>query len=346
LRTNSAARRPPAVAESDNANTKEEAAFMKSKLILCAAALAAVVAPAVAADDEGGFFVGVEANFVQPTNLGSGYALVDPNDNGEPEGKIRSAEFSNEFTPEIWIGQAYGNGSGWVLGFWSFDEKARDRVSNPVDGELWDILFNADDADDNYVGTASALNEVQADSLQLVYWRNIAGNETYDVSWHGGLRYASFEHMLDVDYRQDFDQDGTIDGTEDVTFTNESDGIGITTGLRGSARIGSRVKLYAGASYSMLRGTIEATSFADEDGSISNDVSREEDRSISIFDVDLGVGIQVAENWWVKAGYEFAQWNNVMTRDTFPDDVSEGFIDNTNTDVSWDGFTVGVGVMF
>ncbi len=174
----------------------------------------------------------------------------------------------------------------------------------------------------------------------------MAKTDNFHLTWAGGLRIANFDNMLDINYDEDFDGDGTVDTHEDIVFMSEAEGVGITTGLRGVIKLGENWKAYAGASVSKLMGEVEGSNLSVQDGTIENDIHREEDRSLTIIDLEFGIVVMVADNWHIKFGYEASEWSNFMTRDVFPDDVNEGFVQNTNTDVNWDGFSFGVGVSF
>lgn len=311
--------------------------------VLGLAMLLCTATGAVAADDDA-FFVSVEAKFVKPSNLGTGYVLVSPEYEYEPSGEIRSVDLSESLAPEISFGQQRSSGSGWMFSYWSFDDDDDDSVTSPEGGSLWDILYHADSAWGYFEGSAQAMVDVEATTADLVYFRHIGEGEDFHLTWTLGFRYAKYEQALDVDYVY---EEGSYVWT--VQLGNETDGFGIVTGLQGSVALGGSMRLEGGLTYAFLDGSTSATDFQYEEGYIDDpdvDVSRDEDRGIGMLELEAALVWQLSDAMDVRLGYVASQWDNVIGFDLFPDDVHEGFVQSDVKDVSWNGFSLGMKYTF
>jgi hypothetical protein len=317
---------------------------MKVKVALSLLALFSMgaVGHALAADGE--FFVGIEGTFVKPSNLGTGYVLISPEDSGYPTGEIRSVELSESFAPKISFGQKRASGSGWMFSYWSYDDDGDDRAASSEAGSLGDILYHADMAWGFFDGSATADLAVEATTADLVYFRRIGEGEDFHLEWILGFRYASYEQALDVSYVY-----GDADYVWHVQLGNDTDGFGLLTGLQGSVALGGALRLEGGVSYAILQGSTTATDFQYEEGYIEDpqaDLRRDEDRGIGMIELEASLVWQISDHVDVRAGYVASQWHDVLTSDLFPDDVHESFVLNDVKDVSWNGFNLGMKYTF
>ena len=299
---------------------------------------------ALAADGDEGFFVSLEAKFVKPSNLGSGYVIVSPEYGYEPKGVLRSVEMSESFAPEISFGQQRSSGSGWMFSYWSFDDDDADSVTSPEGGSLFDILYHADSAYGYFEGAARAAVDVEATTADLVYFRHIGDGEDFHLTWTLGFRYASYEQALDVDYIY-----GEGSDMWTVQLGNDTDGFGVVTGLQGSVAVGGSMRLEGGVTYAFLDGSTSATNLQYEEDDLDDpdaDVSRDEDRGIAMLELEAALVWQLSDAVDIRLGYVASQWDNVIGFDLFPDDVHEGFVQSDVKDVSWNGFSLGMKYTF
>ncbi len=301
-----------------------------------------VVAPPALADGPTGFFVAVEARFLQPSGLDTGYVLNDPEFDFEPEGRVENVEFSNELSAKLWLGQSRGQ-SGWAVSYWSFDEDRDDSTEAALTGELWTTLFPPDlSLLGTVFGPARASVGVEADTTDAIYWRRAVDKPHVTLSWFAGLRYASLDTRLFVRY-DDFGDVLTVD------LASEAQGVGMTGGARGSLRLGQGFFVDGGLGYSLLRGSVESSTFTTSTIPLfagARSVERDEDRGLTILDLSLALSYRHTDTWVFSLGYELSQWSDALDRNVFPDDVNAGLIDLETSDVTFDGFKLGVAVMF
>lgn len=307
--------------------------------LLCAVALAFV--PALADDDmEPGFFFGIEATSLQPSGGPQDYTLVDPDDtNGAPEGTIRSLEWDNEIAPRVFVGWLDDHGGMLTLTWWDYDEDASDSVTAASPMEVWDVLVSADNAFDGFAGTATAFGNVQANLIDLEYTRPLTVGDKFMTHWTGGFRMAELENSLLAAY----DNAGSVNT---VILGSEVEGFGITGGLSAYYKLSDRWGVAGGSSYSLLAGESETLNNEFNGATIYSNITGEKDTTFSILEANLSVTWHGPEWLYVWLGWEYAQWNNASDINLFPDDIAEGFLQNSVSDVSFSGVTLGAGFKF
>jgi hypothetical protein len=316
--------------------------------VLLCAAIALLASPVWAThheeggeEDESGWFVAVEARMLQPGGMPFDYVLEDPENDSDPVGEIREVEFDSEISPAIHFGWYKGAGAFYVS-YWEYDEDDGDNVSSGS-GELWDILYHADDAFEDYSGTAMAKASLEASTIDFAYSRDVTKSGRFTGRWMAGMRVAMIESKLNVIYDDGF-------GQNFVNLDAESEGFGIVGGASGSVKIAKKWQVVGGFRYSFLMGESETASNMYDSGSGPGDpfvdIESDEDRTISIFEATCGLMWSINETFHLRASYDFDVWDNVLDTHLFPDDVHEGFIQTDTSDVNWHGLSFAVGIVF
>ena len=315
---------------------------MRKSSLLMFLMVGLVAIPASAGDDEeGGWFIAIEATSLQPTGGLEDYALLDPDDsNSQPQGTIQSVDYDYEMAPRIHFGHTAGNGGRWSFSWWEYDEDTTDSVSATSPSNLWDILYHADESFDDYEGTADALGAYEASLMDLTYSRPLTSSDRFHTRWSIGVRRAELDHGLAVLYDDTF-------SVETVLLASEAEGTGFSGGLNGMYMLNDKWFVTGGTTYSFMVGELESLTFQEDsvDG-IDADITAERDANFSIFEAKCAIAWHPTNSLYLWAGYEFSQWNNVVERNLFPDDVNEGFIQNDISSVTWDGFTFGAAFTF
>lgn len=303
-------------------------------LFACLAALMLAAPAALAGGD--GWFLGFDLMAARPSNLPTAFTVDDPNGGYYQNGDVISVDPSYDFAGRVFFGQVFSGGDGWVISFTSLEASENEEVKSSGNGELWDILMHADYTMDGYDGIAEAEAETEATSFEVAYFHPVHEGDRLHTSVHAGLRYASLDHDLAAHY-----DDGSY--CSEVELDSETTGIGVSLGMMGGVKINDRLWFGGGGAISYLAGNTESSTFFDSEyaGDILADIDRDNDRAFSIVEVGVGLKYQVTDSFYLRFGYEFAQWNNVVTTNLYPDDVAEGFISTGITDVTWDTFFVG-----
>lgn len=314
------------------------------------AAIAAAIAGSTGALAQGseGFFAGVEVKFVQPSNVGMPYVFAGEFDSLLPVGEYRSVDFSEQPSYEIWFGRSRGK-SGWAFSYWTFDEQSEDRVNRPDGGVLRDILahpFLASEPFGAEVLSASASVGVDAQSLDLLYWNNAVGSDRIRLTWYAGLRYASLDTEIVVDYAEQ-DSFGPFEVFAD-SFS-ETEGFGFTGGIRGSVLIADKLYLYGGFGYGLIRADVISVTEQGFDRSLFPDVEVliDDERGLSMIEADVGIEWQVTGSVHLTIGYDMSHWGDAVNYVKFnPDQFQLSSPEVTTLDATFDGISAGVGLVF
>jgi hypothetical protein len=316
--------------------------FKTAMICVCAALLLAL--PAFAGDDDkGGFFVGLEATFLQPSGGALDFVIDDPVDDGYVEGDILSLDFDADLTPRLILGWGTQNGGHFFVTWWNYDDDTSRSVASQEGGELWDILFHSDYALTYYQGTADATASMDAEVISFGYSHPTFKSEKFFGRWVVGLRQASLDQTLGAMYDA-----GEGDSTH-VMLGSEMDGLGLMGGLKGTFKLNENWYLSGGMEYALMTGDLDTSTFMYHDGDpldLQADVRRNSDTSFSTFDTHLALVWQAAESFYLWGGYEFSQWSNAVGTQLFPDDVHDGFVQTDTADVTFDGFVIGAGYKF
>ena len=317
---------------------------------VCAAILALVLTtPLFAGDDDSGdegdasYFVMIEGGLTA-ANGGGGMFTLSGENTGVPFGTVHSVDLDESFAPRIGFGMK--TGGGWLSLSWSqWDDDATAIVNAADPNVVWDTLYHADDAWDDYEGSASAMRGIDASTIDLAFSRQVFSSDKVSGRWMFGLRQASLDHMMNVEYND-------LTNLHLVDLTSEASGFGLVGGVSGSYTINKKWFATGGFQYSFLSGDVKARTvmtdtdiagtFLDNDA----DVTTQEDRTFSMFGASTSLVWHPGNSMYFWVGYELTQWNDVVDTLLFPDDVSEGFIQADTTNVNFDGFTIGAAFTF
>jgi len=320
-------------------------------------------------------FVEVELKTLRPSNLDNDYVLFDLDNiavfRETPQGDLSNVDFDNELSAKITVGQRFGHRSGWAVSYWDYDESAdADRsvgfiaplfpdgvlvptlispgqycLLDPISGIVFSDCLNPVFTD------AVAFHKIEADTLDLYYWRTAIEQERFQLRWMAGVRFASIDSRLEALYAG-FDggfaavpQGTPIDGR--ASLKSDAEGLGPMAGIHGAVRLGGRWRLVGGTTIAMLVGSVDARYQADIDPDLDTfvpfdyDVAREEDRILTIIELSLGVEVEIGKRWRATLGYELARWEDSVDRLSFPDSLVTSFAETESISVGWDGLKAG-----
>jgi hypothetical protein len=169
----------------------------------------------------------------------------------------------------------------------------------------------------------------------IEYRRTLARGPLYDVSWLAGIRYAHLEQ----DFRSVFTNATTIEAVDtDITF----DGGGIRLGLEGERRACCGLLVYGRGYASFLSGRY-STAYTQADDFANTVVTTgwDEDRVLSILDLELGVGwVSPQGRLRLTTGYMFSGWYNVINTDELIQAVQDNSTVAVGDTLTFDGLVV------
>lgn len=308
---------------------------MKTRLfVLTLILVAATWFPALAGDDL--FFIEVDALALRPTNSSPDFVIVDPDDDFDVEGTIRSIEFSSSVTPRITIGTRWNAVEGLELSGWTFDETATGQVSSG-DGLLWDVLSPPNISMLGFRGTATARYGIKSLVLDLSYTREALSDEQYSAGFSVGLRRLEHKNTLAVTYAGN-------SRSVFVATRSEAQGTGLQAEAWGSMRLSRRWAITGEVSYAVLVGTTEIILNATSPSAFpSISVRGERDRTYSTIDGSLVLVGDLGAGFTLRAGVTLSRWMDTVETPHFLDDINLAAFDTQVSDAQWAGLSLGVG---
>ncbi len=309
--------------------------LVKTRLfVLTLILVAATSASTFAGEDL--FFIEVDALALRPTNASPDFVIVDPDDDFNVEGTIRSIEFSSTLTPRITIGTRWNAVEGLELSGWGFDETETGSVSSG-DGLLWDVLSPPNISMLGYRGTATARYGIESLVLDLSYTREALSDDQYHAGFSVGLRRLEHKSSLSVTY---------AGSGRSVLVATRSDAKG--TGLRaeawGSMRLSRRWTITGEVSYAVLVGTTEINLNATSPSAFpSISVSGDRDRTYGTIDGSLVLVGDLGAGFTLRGGVTLSRWMDTVETPRFLDDINLAAFDTQVSDAQWAGLSLGVG---
>jgi hypothetical protein len=175
-------------------------------------------------------------------------------------------------------------------------------------------------------GRADFTTELKANTIDVTFARDQELGDFFNMEWHVGLRYATFEERLDGVYDL-CATNGCDDPSyepDDYTFTaaksNESDMIGLRVGVSGKFFLTENFALAAGVSMSALQGTVTSETSVTPDGLYNGleppaTMTVEDDaRSGTVTDFEAGM------HWYTLDDrlrfalmYQFSNWDGLVS---------------------------------
>ncbi len=299
-----------------------------------------LAAPVVAADDDEGFHIGVQGSSV---TLGNGDLIL-----GVPVDPVEFGPGGNLVTIDFGSGTAVGGHLGWkgsqgdlTLAFWSYDEDAATTAIDPTNGFL-PAFPNADFGDD-FADRLDGSSNTETTIVDLIWTRPFAEADHSHWSWSIGLRSWSLEQ--DTLMTTDLDP-GTDTFDDQVNLHSDADGIGLVAGIGASRELHKRLTGSANVRMAFLTGSIDASNVEDAFGSILTTVLDDADRNFLQLELEAQLAIRLGAGLDLILGYEFRQFEDATTAMFFRDDVQEGALETTTSDLTFAGFTYGLSYQF
>jgi hypothetical protein len=261
---------------------------------------------------------------------------------GGAGGQIRSLDFGSETSTALTVGWSFGGDYGLVAArLWQMKADGVGEVGDPVRD------FGAQDVGEilvpptffeNRADAAGGEARVEITALDVQYGHAFGrSGRRMTGYWRAGLRFFKLEQDFSVDY---FVFGSPLDL---VHIQTEVDGIGPLVGLGGRLKIGSRVRLSGDIGVSHLLGSSDYRGeWIVDDLTLSVPITftleeTGEDRGITQFEGSLGVAVRAWSRLEVEVGYRFHDFQNVMRRAGFIDDIALNVANFSDEDLTVDG---------
>jgi hypothetical protein len=288
---------------------------------------------------KGSFLVKGEYLLLQPRRRAADFAIVDPNQDGVPQGSIESVFWNADSGYRAGVGYRLPD-NGWEIGatYTYFRAGNTRALAAPPGGTLYATLTHPGfvDAVDTALGS-SALNYNVVD-VEAAHCLRVS--DTVCLSLSGGGRFAQINQTLEAIYN------GQTANQSLVSSPVRFNGAGIRVGGEGQWTLGRGLALYANAHGSLLTGDFRTslTETANAGAFVITDVS---DRFRKVIPVtELGVGVAWHnESLHVRVGYEIANWIGMVDSPDFVHDFTNK-LSHRVSDLSLEGLSAEVGVDF
>jgi len=290
--------------------------------------------------EEGGLFVIADFLYVRPRRRALDFVINDPFADGSSiRGKVESLDWDT--TGAYRLGAGYRLVNGWEVGgtyFYLHSKDDRSLIASPT-GALFATL-TAPGIDQ--VNTAKGSTNLDMDIIDADLAKRIAVNDRLVVRVAAGGRVASIQQKLFASYTG-----GTAGSGVLVSSPVRFDGIGVKVGSEAWFKVWGNVGVYAKANTSLLTGNFRTRLSQSINGGTSTliDVSDKFTKVVPITELGLGLAWQT-DNIRVSVGYEIANFFNMVDSVDFVDGSSFGKIQHRQSDLSYDGLAVSVGVFF
>jgi hypothetical protein len=287
-----------------------------------------------------GLFVLADFLYVRPRRRALDFAISTPVLDNTVRGKVESLDW--ETNGAYRVGAGYGLGQGWEVGGTYFYLHSKDnRALTAGPGAALFATLTAPGIDQ--ASTAVGSTNVDMDIIDIDVAKRIETcNDHLTVRLSAGGRYASIQQKLFAAYTG-----GTAGAGALVSSPISFDGIGVETGGEAWFKVWRGVGIYAKAKAALMTGNFRTRLTQTINGGTTPliDVTDKYTKVVPVSEMGLGVAWQ-SENIRVSVGYEIANFFNMVDSVDFVNGQSFGKIQHRQSDLSYDGLAVSVGLFF
>lgn len=294
------------------------------------------IQPATTCQPWGGLFVDAEYLYLKPYRSNLDFAIVSPNQNGDPEGPITSDRWQSRSAFRAGAGYRLPD-DGWEVGFYYtylHDEQTA-YATQPANGRLFATQTHPGTVE--FAANAAADAALSYNVFDLEVGRSLNVGETLAVRPFGGLRFARIDQNFTVLYN------GGDANFDTVGSRLRFDGGGLRAGGQLDWRILEHFSLYGRAAGSLMVGDsrVAQTEVNNAGATTLTDVSQSFRKITPVLELAAGVAYQRG-NVRLSLGYEVTNWFSLIDTPVFVNDVHQGKFLGTVSDLGVDGFAARV----
>jgi hypothetical protein len=288
----------------------------------------------------GGIFVSGEYLLMKARRRAMDFALLDPHNDGTPQGEIESLEW--DMRSGLRLGAVYRvPGDGWEIGstYTYFHSTANAALGKPDGGTLFATLTHPGSIEE--VDSAAASSSLNYNVLDAEIGRRFSLGESFCLRLFGGARFAWIDQKVSAYY------DGGDAMGASVITPIDFDGGGLRCGGELQWKLGRGFGFFMRGSQSLLVGEfktrlVETNNF----GATTNvNVSEEYDQMVPVTELAAGFAWE-GKNLRVGVGYELSNWFNFVDTPDFVDDLHQGKAVGRRSDLTLEALSFQVGLVF
>ncbi len=291
-------------------------------------------------DSPPAFLVSAEYLLVRPRRRANDFAITDPFDNLTPEGRIDSVNYDLTSGVRAGVGYRWG-GTPWETLFtYTYLHAGGDRATAAPPGGLVYPTLTRPGLVDNALSAAAGAG-LTYNLYDLETARRFAVDETFAFRLGFGVRFASIDQSL-----QAFYFGGDAAGTQ-VHSRVEFNGAGPMVGGEGEWLLPRGFRLFGRARGSLVVGDVSnCLRETDNAGrTVNAAVGEGYTQVVPVLELATGVAWQY-RNVRLAAGYEVANWFNLIDSPTFVNDFAEGKLGRRRGDLSLEGLFLQLGLVY
>ncbi|QDS88711.1 hypothetical protein EC9_29030 [Rosistilla ulvae] len=262
---------------------------------------------------------------------GLDYAITtDDSTRAVGAGDVHNVSFGSD--SGIRAGLHYTTAVGWEIGFryTHFGIDAASSAAAPGGGNMWATRSHPNENEEARTASAFANLDYDVFDLELSRWFLI--NRVAAIQFLGGLRWASIDQDLRIDYDGD-------DFTNAQVFNRGSvDGFGVRLGALAQWRLSYGVSLFARGAGTIAYGKFEnhllETNLNGADTIV--DVTDRYEQALPAIEAAAGISWR-CDHIELACGYELTNWFDVSDRSMFVDSAHEGAYSPNSMNLLLDG---------
>ncbi|MCS6975663.1 MAG: Lpg1974 family pore-forming outer membrane protein [Gemmatales bacterium] len=279
---------------------------------------------------------------------GLDFAIVDPNDNGLPEGPVLSTFYDTD--SGVRFGFAFTlPGPQWELSayYTYFHAHGNQTFLAPANGVIYPTVLSP--VGPRQVTGAFAQANVDLDVVDLQFGPRLTVGELFLLSLFGGVRLGQVKMRHNAFYTGGdtggFDEFLSFTGTrsfDEVRFR----GLGIRVGGEGAWRCAEYTDVFARGSLAILSGRFSESLLQDDAGQPFVNLAEKWEQLVPVLELALGVSYEFREDMRVAIGYEFSHWFGLVDSVDLSDDVAVGKTMRRRSDLTFEGLFVQLAIFF
>ena len=313
-----------------------------------AAALLLPVPPSTAAS-ESGILVEIEAWSSTPQAIDTDYAFIDDSSSLSGGGTVQTLDYGDEVRPRLRAGWRFAGASDPVLGMTVWEHTAQGQAATAeLPGQVGPLLASPDFQSGgfgypNFVDSATANGRLQATVADVDFSWAPVNDGSARVRVGAGVRYFRFERELNVVYRA---QSGG-EYVELVKAGSESRGVGPRLDVAFGYRFGGRMAFVGGLGAAMVVGEVDGTAldqlFLDDSFLVATSVERAGTSEVfPQLQAQVRLEVDLVGELAASIGYRLEYWDGVATDLRFVDVVGQNAALPVESDVVYEGWTLGL----
>ena len=279
---------------------------------------------------------------------GLDFAIVDPNNNGLPEGPVASTFYDTDHGVRAGFTFSLPRPEWEFAAYYTYFHAHGNQTYTAPDGGVIYATLLAPLGPREVTGAFAQAN-VDLDVIDLQIGPRLAVAESLLLQLWAGVRSAHINMRCNALYTGGdtggFDELLTFTGARSFQETHYR-GLGLRVGGQGTWKIAPYTRLFARSSVSLLSGRFSESLLQDDGGLTLVNLAEKWQQVTPVLELGLGLAYEVREDLHLSVGYELAHWFGLADSVDLSDDVAVGKTSRRQSDLTFEGLFVQVAILF